>query len=98
MRWHPEALIEAPFVMAHGAAAASARVCSRGYIHPTVRLPGTRQSMRVPVFWRQPDRMVLPSFGFFTGGANVEPNVGDRVYAVGPERVIALAPRTEVTR
>jgi metallophosphoesterase superfamily enzyme len=47
------------------------------------------------VFWQRSDALVLPSFGFFTGGADIVPAPGDRVYAVGPERVVALAVRAD---
>jgi hypothetical protein len=37
---------------------------------------------------------VMPSFGSFTGGAAITPESGDRVFAIGPERVIPLGAGT----
>jgi metallophosphoesterase superfamily enzyme len=42
------------------------------------------------VFWRRPDVLVMPSFGTFTGGANIRPAPTDALFVAGPERVIAL--------
>ena len=94
LAWHAHPLVEGPFVLAHEPQAHPQGYVLAGHIHPTTRLPGTRGSLRVPVFWRRADAMVLPSFGFFTGGANVEAAAGDQVYAVGPERVIPLVTRS----
>jgi len=42
------------------------------------------------VFWQRRDYLVLPSFGSMTGGAQIEVELGDRLYAAGPERVVPL--------
>jgi metallophosphoesterase superfamily enzyme len=44
----------------------------------------------VPVFWKRPDVLVMPSFGSFTGGASIRPAETDALYAAGPERVVVL--------
>ena len=90
LRWSAEPLIEGPFVLTHAPNPHPQGYVLAGHIHPTVRLPGLRQRMRVPVFWQGAQVLVLPSFGTFTGGANVDPEPGDRLYAVGPEQVVAL--------
>lgn len=89
--WHAKPLVEPPFVMAHHPAAHAAGYVLAGHLHPAIRLRGKGGAGKVPVFWQRSDVMVLPSFGSFTGGANIEPLEGDCVYAVGPERVLALA-------
>lgn len=94
VRWHARPLVEGPFVLAHEPQAHLEGYTLAGHIHPTVRLPDARRGLRVPVFWQRADALVLPSFGFFTGGADIDPAPGDRVYAAGPERVIALAVRS----
>jgi metallophosphoesterase superfamily enzyme len=57
-----------------------------------VRLGPRRGSGRVPVFWQRPAVFVLPSFGSFTGGADVVTGHGDILFAVAPERVVAFPP------
>lgn len=89
--WHAEPLIEPPFVLAHHPEPDPRGYVLAGHIHPAIRLRGKGGAGRVPVFWQQAHGMVLPSFGSFTGGAGIDPAEGDRVYAVGPERVVPLA-------
>lgn len=88
--WHRAPLVEPPFVFAHEPAPDSRGYVLSGHIHPVMHLARVRRRLRVPVFWKRPGYLVLPSFGSFTGGATVEPSREDSVYAVGPERVIAI--------
>lgn len=63
-----------------------------GHIHPAIRMrAGRADSLRAPAFWMQPNRLVLPSFGSFTGGYTVRPTKGDRLFAVGPDSVIEVS-------
>jgi DNA ligase-associated metallophosphoesterase len=100
--WQAGALHEGPFTFAHDLdaprvatatadAAAPAGAVIAGHLHPVVRLavPGGT-AVRVPVFWRRPDALVLPAFGRMTGGQPVHPGAGDRLFAAGPERVRPL--------
>jgi len=62
-----------------------------GHIHPCVRLYGAgRQSMRTPCFHFSNTLGLFPAFGSFTGTHPVSPRRGDRVFAVGDDRVIEL--------
>jgi DNA ligase-associated metallophosphoesterase len=88
--WHDKAVVEPPFVFAHEPAGDPRGYVLAGHIHPAMHLTRVRRRMRVPVFWKRPDYLVLPSFGSFTGGAVIRPDKGDQVFAVGPERVVAL--------
>jgi uncharacterized protein len=51
-----------------------------GHIHPVVRLrrPGL-DSMRVACFLIKPGQIILPAFGYFTGGYVVEPGKDEQV-------------------
>lgn len=89
-RWHRTPLPEPPFVFSHEPAAHVEGYVIAGHIHPVMHLARARRRLRVPVFWQRPDYLVMPSFGSFTGGATIEPEGADEVYAVGPERVIPL--------
>ncbi|MBX9940670.1 MAG: ligase-associated DNA damage response endonuclease PdeM [Candidatus Obscuribacterales bacterium] len=53
-----------------------------GHIHPAVKLNGTGLSERLPCYWlRQRERrLVLPSFGSFTGAFTIKPESGDRIF------------------
>jgi DNA ligase-associated metallophosphoesterase len=62
-----------------------------GHIHPALGLSGTgKQHLRVPCFWLEPNRLVLPSFGEFTGSHIIKPKRGDRVFAVSGESVLEV--------
>lgn len=50
LQWHTEPLIESPFVLTHVPKAHPEGYALAGHIHPALRLPGTRRSLRVPVF------------------------------------------------
>jgi uncharacterized protein len=92
--WHASPLVEPPFVFAHEPAAHLDGYVLAGHIHPVLRITARSHRLRVPVFWQRPEVLVLPSFGSFTGGANISPLPADRLYAAGPERVIPLSARS----
>lgn len=74
-----------------------------GHIHPVVTLSGGFSRLRAACFWLTGTTLVLPAFGVFTGGKRIAPREGDRVFAVGPDRVAeapigAPAPRRFPTR
>jgi uncharacterized protein len=91
--WHSKPLFDPPFVFAHDPKASAKGYVLGGHVHPMWRFGRRTGGGRVPVFWRRREWMVLPSFGGFTGGVNIDPDPGDLVYVVGPERVIALSQR-----
>ncbi len=88
--WHSRPLLEPPFVLAHEPAPHAGGYVLAGHIHPVMRLRRRIGAGRVPVFWQRRDYLVLPSFGSLTGGAEVAFELGDKLYAAGPERVIPL--------
>jgi uncharacterized protein len=62
-----------------------------GHIHPAVTLTGAgRQHSRLPCFWFGRDVGVLPAFGEFTGVAEVEVQLGDQVFVVADDVVMAV--------
>jgi DNA ligase-associated metallophosphoesterase len=55
-----------------------------GHVHPAYRLHGRgRQSLRLPCFQLGAKVSLLPAFGAFTGGFNIDDNADQRVYVVG---------------
>jgi DNA ligase-associated metallophosphoesterase len=58
-----------------------------GHVHPVVVLSSRLDSLRLPCFLVGPTRMILPSFGAFTGGHPVQALAGERVYASSGEAI-----------
>ncbi len=92
IRWFPESRLEAPFVLQHEPEADPRGYGLGGHLHPTVHLRTGGDRLRLPVFWFRGDQGVLPAFGTFTGGWNIRPAADERVFAAGPEAVVALPP------
>jgi DNA ligase-associated metallophosphoesterase len=62
-----------------------------GHVHPAIHLSGpARQSARLPCFLFRDDVAILPAFGDFTGVAEVDADVNDRVFAIVEDNVIEL--------
>lgn len=62
-----------------------------GHLHPAVRLNGRADvSLRLPCFWLREDRLVLPAFGSFTGGATIARAPGERVFALAEGRMYEI--------
>ncbi|MEO8278917.1 MAG: ligase-associated DNA damage response endonuclease PdeM [Ideonella sp.] len=63
-----------------------------GHLHPAIKLHGRgRDSLRMPCFVREGDALlILPAFGEFTGGWEVERRSDRRFYGVGAQAVWAL--------
>jgi DNA ligase-associated metallophosphoesterase len=90
IEWHAKAVVHPPFVFAHEPLADARGYVIAGHVHPVFNLARVRRRLRVPVFWQRADVLVMPSFGTFTGGANIRPAPTDALFVAGPERVIAL--------
>ncbi len=85
-------VVEAPFVLLHHPAPRAEGYALGGHVHPAVRLAGPgRQREFLPCFWLGARVGVLPSFGDFTGAAEVSPAPGDRVYVVAGEEVVPVS-------
>ena len=91
--WHAEGLDEGPFRFEHEPGSVPGRYTVAGHLHPTRRLVMAGDRMRAPAFWFRDDHAVLPAFGNFTGGMNIDPAPGDRVYVTGPGAVIDVSTR-----
>jgi uncharacterized protein len=58
-----------------------------GHVHPVFVLSSRLDSLRLPCFLVGQSRMILPSFGAFTGGHPVHPLAGEKVYASSGEAI-----------
>lgn len=84
-------LLNAPFAMRHHPDPTPGAYTLAGHLHPAVRLAGrARQRRRLPCFWFGERVAVLPSFGDFTGAADVNPAAGDRVYVIAETHVLPV--------
>ncbi len=62
-----------------------------GHLHPVVRLRGRADdAARLPCFWKREGLTILPAFGDFTGGATIQREPGDRVFAIAEERLFEI--------
>ena len=62
-----------------------------GHVHPVVSLRGPgRDRLRLACFCVEAQLAILPAFGEFTGGWRMEPQPGQRLYAVGGQAVWCL--------
>jgi DNA ligase-associated metallophosphoesterase len=84
-------LIESPFALAHHPARSDHGYVLAGHIHPGARLRGAgRQHAWLPCFWFGAGTGVLPAFGEFTGLADIDPQLGDRVWVVTEDSVVEV--------
>lgn len=66
-----------------------------GHIHPAYLLATRFDALRLPCFVVGPRRMVLPSFGAFTGGHLITPAPGDAIYVSSGEAIHNVRWRTD---
>jgi len=58
-----------------------------GHVHPVYVLATRFDALRLPCFVLGSRRMILPSFGSFTGGHTIRPEEGDRIFVTSGEAV-----------
>jgi DNA ligase-associated metallophosphoesterase len=77
----------APFAFCHHPDVAAPGYVLAGHVHPVFVLSVRRDALRLPCFLASQTRMILPSFGAFTGGHAVLPAAGERVFVSSGEAV-----------
>jgi DNA ligase-associated metallophosphoesterase len=77
----------APFSFCHHPDIATPGYALAGHTHPTFLLATRFDALRLPCFVVGPERMILPSFGAFTGGFLVTPGAGDAIFVSSGEQV-----------
>ncbi|NHZ82199.1 ligase-associated DNA damage response endonuclease PdeM [Massilia sp. CCM 8695] len=77
----------APFSFCHHPDIAAPGYVLAGHVHPVYWLSTRLDSLRLPCFLIGAARMVLPSFGAFTGGLVVAPGPGEQVCVSSGEAV-----------
>ena len=76
-----------PFAFCHHPDLATPGYALAGHIHPVYVLATRFDALRLPCFVVGPERMILPSFGAFTGGHAIRPQPGDSIYVSSGEAV-----------
>ena len=80
-----------PFAACHHPQAHATHFVLAGHLHPARTLHGRgRDRVRMPCFVREGEQAILPAFGEFTGGWQVQAAPGRRFYGVGGDAVWAL--------
>jgi DNA ligase-associated metallophosphoesterase len=78
-----------PFLFAHGDKPLDInKPVIQGHIHPVINIKYNRQKLRVPCFVVTTEKLILPSFGTFTGGYEIKPNYHNQIYMVAEGKVI----------
>jgi metallophosphoesterase superfamily enzyme len=76
-----------PFAFCHHPDVASASYVLAGHVHPVFMLSSRLDSLRLPCFVVGPERMILPSFGAFTGGYLIDAAADDAIYVSSGEAI-----------
>lgn len=90
---HEKPLPLASFVLSHEpmeyVPETTLNIC--GHLHPGILLRGpAKQSLRIPCFHYRERRLILPSFGNFTGLALMEKKKNDLIWGVTEKQVIPI--------
>jgi len=83
---------EGPFRFSHHPDPAEGRYVWAGHIHPTVRLDTGADRLRLPCFHLGAGVGVLPAFSAFTGGQDIRPRAGERLFAIAEDTVVEVPP------
>lgn len=84
----PEPMLLGPFALQHEPDAHADRHVLAGHVHPVYRLHGRgRQSLRLACFRLGEAVSLLPAFGAFTGGYQVERDDSCRLFVIGDNEI-----------
>lgn len=76
-----EPLVLGPFSFRHTPQAHLDYHVIAGHVHPVFKLNGKgRQTLKLPCFYSTDNVMILPSFGIFTGGFLIEPEMNSQMF------------------
>lgn len=86
---HENTLDTGPFVFCHDEMCNPHKFYMHGHIHPSITLSGRgRTSMRLPCYCIDDEKLVLPSFGSFTGSHKVSASDYRHIYVIAEDEVI----------
>ncbi len=87
---HGPVLCEGPFCFRHAPEPDSRGFVWAGHLHPTVRLEGGGDKLRLPCFYVGRHHGILPAFSTFTNGLVMSSAPGVALYAVADGHVVPL--------
>jgi DNA ligase-associated metallophosphoesterase len=90
-----EPFLVGPFAFCHHPGLDTPGYALAGHVHPAFLLASRFDALRLPCFVVGPRRMILPSFGAFTGGHLVSPGAGEAIYVSSGEAVHYVRQRTD---
>jgi DNA ligase-associated metallophosphoesterase len=90
-------LAEGPFVFRHHPGVTDRGYTLAGHLHPSVKLSGRGDRMRLPCFHFGKHCGILPAFGSFTGTATPAIELGDRVFVVGDGEVHEISGAPDIS-
>lgn len=61
-----------------------------GHVHPVIKVGNARDRLRLPCFVVGQKRMLLPSFGAFTGGFEITPRAKEKIFALTGDAVFEI--------
>jgi DNA ligase-associated metallophosphoesterase len=76
-----------PFSLCHHSDRAAPGYVLAGHVHPVYVLATRFDALRLPCFVAGPRRMILPSFGAFTGGHVITPGPDEQVWVSSGESI-----------
>ena len=85
-----EPYTDGPFSFCHHPDIAADGYVLAGHVHPVYVLATRVDSVRLPCFQVGPSRMILPSFGSFTGGFVVTAAPGERIFVSAGDAVVCV--------
>lgn len=80
----------APFSFCHDPELIAPGYVLAGHVHPVFRLAAGADALRLPCFLLGERRAILPALGAFTGGHQVRPGPGERVFVTAEELVFPV--------
>lgn len=86
---HEEVLDAGPFMFSHDELHTPGKFYIHGHIHPSFSISGKgRTSMKLSCYCMDDKKMVLPSFGSFTGSHKIAANAYRHIYVIAEDEVI----------
>ncbi len=86
---HKDSYTIGPFVLVHDHVEGIEGFMIHGHVHPALRISGKgNQSFRLCCYCHDEHRMILPSFGSFTGSHNVKADDHEHIYVIAEDKVL----------
>lgn len=86
---HNEILDTGPFIITHDEIADPRKFYIHGHVHPAFAVSGKgRSKIKLPCYGVNEQKMVLPSFGSFTGTHKISTSDYEHIYVIAEDEVI----------